>query len=169
MKTYKGRLVCLSYPRNPVYTRRLDLSVLTLSLSLYRHPSICILNLALTLLLIIYFITPTPSVFLPPSLYKTVFEFLDYLSLLFYPLVINTQFSLSYSFTHTHSTLPTTPTITFTQVLWFLPCDHYYYGPLGLDLLYIFTHTTQCRWGVLDPSVLSFSLSVYQHPSIYSL
>ena len=32
-----------SYPRNPVYTRSLDPSVLVCSLSLYRHPSICIL------------------------------------------------------------------------------------------------------------------------------
>jgi hypothetical protein len=31
------------YPRNPVYARRLDPSVLGFSLSLYRHPSICIL------------------------------------------------------------------------------------------------------------------------------
>ena len=32
-----------SYPRNPVYARRLDPSVLAFSLSLYQNPSICIL------------------------------------------------------------------------------------------------------------------------------
>jgi hypothetical protein len=31
------------YPHNPVYPRRLDPSVLVFSLSLCRHPSICIL------------------------------------------------------------------------------------------------------------------------------
>ena len=31
------------YPHNPVYVSRLDPSVLAFSLSLYRHPSICIL------------------------------------------------------------------------------------------------------------------------------
>ena len=31
------------YPRIPVYARRLDPSVLAFSLSLYRHPSLCIL------------------------------------------------------------------------------------------------------------------------------
>ena len=31
------------YPRNPVYARRLDPSVLTISLSLHRNPFICIL------------------------------------------------------------------------------------------------------------------------------
>ncbi len=31
------------YPYNPVYPRGLDPSVLVFSLSLYRHPSICIL------------------------------------------------------------------------------------------------------------------------------
>jgi hypothetical protein len=31
------------YPRNPVYARRLDSSVLVISLSLHRHPFVCIL------------------------------------------------------------------------------------------------------------------------------
>ncbi len=33
----------MTYTHNPVYVRRLDPSVLVFSLSLYRHPSICIL------------------------------------------------------------------------------------------------------------------------------
>ena len=61
------------YPLNPVYVRCLDPSVLSFSLSLYRHPSMCILftfrldsyNKHSPLVLCLS-LTPTPSVFLPP-------------------------------------------------------------------------------------------------------
>jgi hypothetical protein len=33
----------------------------------------------------------------------------------------------------------------------------------------MFTHTTQCVRGVLDPPVSAFSLSLYRHPFIYTL
>jgi hypothetical protein len=33
----------------------------------------------------------------------------------------------------------------------------------------MFTHVTQCMWGVLDPPVSVFSLSLYRHPYIYIL
>jgi hypothetical protein len=33
----------------------------------------------------------------------------------------------------------------------------------------MFARATQCMWGVLDPSVSTFSLSLYRHPFIYTL
>jgi hypothetical protein len=33
----------------------------------------------------------------------------------------------------------------------------------------MFTHTTQCMRGVLDPPVSAFSLSLYRHPFLYTL
>ncbi len=33
----------------------------------------------------------------------------------------------------------------------------------------MFTHATQCMWGVLDPPVSEFSLSLYRHPFLYTL
>jgi len=33
----------------------------------------------------------------------------------------------------------------------------------------MFTHTTQCMRGVLDPPVSTFSLSLYRHPFLYTL
>ena len=33
----------------------------------------------------------------------------------------------------------------------------------------MFTHTTQCIRGVLDPPVSAFSLSLYRHPFLYTL
>ncbi len=33
----------------------------------------------------------------------------------------------------------------------------------------MFTHVTQCMWGVLDPPVSALSLSLYRHPFLYTL
>jgi hypothetical protein len=83
--------------------------------------------------------------------------------------------SVSYSITLAHITLPTTSmllTITYTHVLSFLirlvrsttsSCE------TTRDNLTVCLLATQCMWGVLDPSVSTFSLSLYRHPSIYIL
>jgi hypothetical protein len=87
--------------------------------------------------------------------------------------------SLYYSLTHAHSTLstPTLLTITCTQVLWFL---ERLTRPV-VSCCVTTTRLTVClparrgvldpsvMRGVLDPSVSALSLSLYQHPFIYTL
>jgi hypothetical protein len=51
----------------------------------------------------------------------------------------------------------------------FLSSDLTFFTLLEINTLkvrYKWTHTTQCMWGVLDPPVSVFGLSLYQHPSI---